>query len=274
MKIKHIAVAMVLAAGLTPGMARTVISVESVERTPTSIVIRGKAEVVPTGTKFRASVVAINSKPLGNRHIIATPELATVGEDRRFEAVLQRYGSLEGFDFPKGKYTVHFYAPLHTGVQSEAVARAAGVTVVGGIIHDAEPKALPKSADLTGRPRMLDTNRTIMVGDLSQAAIASASRRGKTRSIALEIHDVSAARNPIRKILATDLLFREVPAKVGKVTGSQAVVLACEGPGPAGYIANDLYRPGGRLNTELKTDFATTLREICDEMERQCRLCR
>jgi hypothetical protein len=256
-----------------------VIKIKSVERTAAAIVIKGKAAVIPPGTVFTVEVLSVNGKQLGERHIIKTVDKVAVDADGTFEAQLQRYGSLGGFAFPKGQYRVEFFAYFNTAWQSPAIARSVGVDVdaQGRTGLNTEPRKLPPSEDLKivsrygERYRVLQAIRTVAVGDLKDSSLAL----GRTREIRLEIHDTAATatRNPVRSVKATDMLFREVKQAVGWVAPTQAVVLACIGPFPAGYIANDLFRPGGRVNASLGADYATTLREICDRMEQQCRAC-
>ncbi len=239
-----------------------------------AVVVKGTAAIVPPGTVFEVEVLSINGRPVGNRHKIQTVEKVSVGIDRTFEAKLQRWGSLDGFDFPKGQYQLEFLAHFNTAWQTPEIVRAVGVEVDdrGRTGRNAEPRKLPPSEDLKTTAqygRVLRAIRTVTVGEMKEPFKAL----GKTRNIRLEIHDTAAVRNPVRTVNATDMLFREAKQAVGRVTPTQAVVLACVGPFPAGYIANDLFRSGGSVNQALGGDYATTLREMCHRMEQSCKAC-
>lgn len=263
--------------GIAAAHGAPVIQIKSVERTAVAVVVKGTAAVVPPGTVFDVEVLSINGKLLGDRHKIKTVDKVKVGPDRTFEAQLQRYGSLEGFAFPRGQYQLEFFAHFNTAWQTPELARAVGVEVdeLGRTGLNTEPRKLPASEDLKvtfqhgDRYRVLRAIRTVAVGDMKEPSAAL----GKTREIRLEIHDTTAARNPVRTVNATDMLFREAKQAAGRVTPTQAIVLACIGPFPAGYIADDLFRSGGRVNVALGGDYPTTLREMCRRMEQQCKAC-
>jgi hypothetical protein len=264
--------------------AGPIIKIDKVERTIDAIVISGSADVVPPGTKFTAKVLSINGKALSDptRMIIAATDKVEVRDDRRFEVRLQRWGSLQAFDFPTGKYDVEFTAYFNVSWQTPAVLKAAGVPLddQGRGSLDSEPKLIPPSPDLRrermmggAMARVLHTTRTVTVSAMASPLAAGF---GRTRSIRLEIHDTSPAAktNPVRSIRADNILQRDVPEKVGRVTATQAIALVCVGPFPMGYIANDLFFPGGRPNRELTGEWATTLKETCFKMEQNCRACK
>lgn len=261
--------------------AGPVIKIDKVERTINAILITGTVDVVPVGTKFSARVLSINGKRLNDpaRMIIAATEKIQVASDRRLEVKLQRYGSLDAFDFPPGKYEVEFSAHFNSAWQSQDVLKEAGVAVdeQGRTDLAADPRKLPQSPDLKkeraiggGMHRVLEAIRVVSVGPVNAPQAF-----GKTTKIRIEVHDTSAAarRNPVRTIAADNLLQRDVLQAVGPVSPSQAIVLSCVGPFPAGYIAADLYFSGGRINRETAGEHATTLKEACHRLELRCRAC-
>ena len=151
------------------------------------------------------------------------------------------------------------------------VAKKAGVRLdEQGRSDLGEPRSLPKSSDLVAQNfggekiRFLQAIRTITV----QAANVSTSAY-KTKSIKLEIHDHKASNNPVRTVNATELLFREVAGKVGRLKSTEAVALVCVGDvkNGFGYIADDLYFSGGNFNNRFTVNNATTLAELCHQQE-------
>ena len=249
-----------------------VIQIARVERTSSSIEVEGTARIVPPGTKMWVIVKSINGKVLDNRRdIVRSVEDVYVASDGTFKATIKRYGSLTSYDFPDGKYRLEFFAGFARAWQSVDVARAAGVTLDDQGRSDlGEPTALPRSADLTPQTvggtkvRYLQALRTIEIKQRAGQAPAY-----MTKTIRLEIHDFTAKRNPVRKLAATNLLFREVPEKVGRLKSTEAVALICVGPfqNGFGYLANDLYHSGGKVNRDFTTTFATTLSELCHQQE-------
>lgn len=249
-----------------------VIQIARFERTSSSIVVEGTARVVPPGTKMWVTVKSINGKVIDeNRHTIKSVEDVYVASDGTFKAVIKRYGSLAGFDFPDGKYRLEFFAGFARSWQSVDVARAAGVTLdEQGRSDLGEPRALPHSSDLTpltiggAKVRYLQALRTIEIKQRAGEAPAY-----MTKTIRLEIHDFTANKNPVRTLAATNLLLREVPEKIGRLKSTEAVALICVGPfqNGFGYLANDLYHSGGNINRDFVTTFATTLSDLCHQQE-------
>ncbi|WP_152965124.1 MULTISPECIES: hypothetical protein [Comamonas] len=249
-----------------------VIVVQKYERTSSSIVVEGVANIIPPGTKMWATVISIDGKPLDrDRHTMKTVENVFVANDRSFKATIKRYGSLDAYSFPDGKYRIEFFAMFNQMWQTKEVALAAGIKLNNqGYEVSSEPSALPKSPDLPydtilgERSRQLRAIRTIdirrMAGEASEY---------KTKSIRIDILDINAAKNPVRSIPATDMLHREVSRKVGRLKPTEAVSLVCVGPftNGFGYLANDLYFSGGTPNREFVTAFATTLSDLCRQQE-------
>jgi hypothetical protein len=249
-----------------------VIQIATFERTSSSIVVEGTARVVPPGTKMWVTVKSINGKAIDeDRDTIKSVEDVYVASDGTFKATIKRYGSLARYDFPDGKYRLEFFAGFARTWQSVDVARAAGVTLdEQGRSDLGEPRALPRSSDLTPRiiggtkVRYLQALRTI---EIKQRA--GETQAYMTKTIRLEIHDFTSKRNPVRTLAATTMLFREVPEKIGRLKSTEAVALICVGPfqNGFGYLANDLYHSGGNVNRDFTTTFATTLSELCHQQE-------
>lgn len=93
-------------------------------------------------------------------------------------------------------------------------------------------------------------------------AVAGEARK---KSIALEIHDTSKA-ELVRSIPATNFVYGDVRAKVGRVRPTEAVVIRCNGYG-YGVMANDLFYSGGRQNESLSVAPSVPLRILCEQME-------
>lgn len=248
-----------------------IIEINRVEKTDSSIIVEGIARVIPPGTKMWVTVQRINGKSIEQRHTIKTVKDVFTGADGAFVATLKRYGSLNRFDFPDGKYQLEFYAGFSRAWQTEEVARRAGVKLdEQGRSDLGEPRALPDSSDLVAQRfggekiRFLSAIRTINV-----RSTAAATSAYKTKDIRLELHDYKAKNNPVRTIKATDLLFREVAGKVRPLKATEAVALICVGDfkNGFGYIANDLYFSGGQLNKRFAIGPATTLMELCHQQE-------
>ena len=249
-----------------------VIQIKTYERTESAIVVEGVANIIPIGTKMWVTVTSINGKQVDeSRNTIKTIEDVLILPDRSFKATIKRYGSLTSYPFPDGKYRLVFYAGFNRAWQSIDVARTAGVSLdEQGRSDFGEPHKLPKSPDLvteamgSERARFLKARRTIDIHPR-----ADESSRFRTKSIRLEVHDVSVLRNPIRTLSGTDLLVREVPQKVGRLTGTQAVSLVCVGAfgNGFGYLADDLIRSSGRYNSTFTINFATTLFDVCHQQE-------
>ena len=249
-----------------------VIQITKSGRTSSSIVVEGVARVIPPGTKMWVTVKSINGKPIDeDRDTIKSVEDVYVESDGTFKATIKRYGSLARYDFPDGKYRLEFFAGFARSWQSVDVAKAAGVTLdEQGRSDLGEPRALPRSSDLKPQTiggtkvRNLQAFRTIEIRQGVGEVPAY-----MTKTIRLEIHDFTAKRNPVRTLAATNLLFREVPEKIGRLKSTEAVALVCIGPfqDGFGYLANDLYHSGGNVNRDFTTTFATTLSELCYQQE-------
>jgi hypothetical protein len=249
-----------------------VIQITKSGRTSSSIVVEGVARVIPPGTKMWVTVKSINGKPIDeDRDTIKSVEDVYVESDGTFRATIKRYGSLARYDFPDGKYRLEFFAGFARSWQSVDVAKAAGVTLdEQGRSDLGEPRALPRSSDL--KPQTIGGTKVRNLQALRTIEI----RQGigevpayMTKTIRLEIHDFTAKRNPVRTLAATNLLFREVPEKIGRLKSTEAVALVCIGPfqNGFGYLANDLYHSGGNVNRDFTTTFATTLSELCYQQE-------
>jgi hypothetical protein len=218
------------------------------------------------------SVASINGRPVDEkRNTIKSVDDVIVSKDGTFTATIQRYGSLSAYAFADGKYQLEFYAGFSRAWQSVEVAKAAGVVLDAEDRSDAgEPRALPSSADLVResflgeKVRFLKASRTINL--LPGSGQASSY---KTRTIRLDIHDISSAKNPVRTIKATDLLVREVSGKVSRLTPNQAVSVVCVGDfkNGFGYIAADLVYSGGSTNRAFTTTYSTTIADICRQQE-------
>lgn len=255
--------------GTVHALTNPIIQITNVERTESAIVVEGNATILPPGTEFWVEVKSINGRPLGNRHVIKTTGKASTDTNGHFVATLQRFGSLDRFDFPRGAYTLEFFAGFGASWQSPTVARAAGVVFGRQGFSDSEPHALPQSSDLVlnsggvEKVRFLRASRTVNI----QAGLSTSGYQ--TKQIRLEIIDPSSTKNPVRSINATGALVREVPSKVGRVPRGQAVALVCVGDiqHSAGYVVNDLYSSDGNLNRDFKANFATTLLELCHQQE-------
>ena len=263
---------LIIGVGNLHAQTNPVIEIKRYEITDSSIIIEGVARVVPANTKMAITVQRINGKSIEARHTIKTVEGVFIESDGSFAATLKRYGSLNGFDFPPGKYQLEFYAGFSRAWQTMEVAKKAGVRLdEQGHSDLGEPRLLPKSSDLVAQNfggekiRFLRAIRTITV----QAANAATSAY-KTKSIKLEIHDYKASNNPVRTVSATELLFREVAGKVGRLKSTEAVALVCVGDvkNGFGYIADDLYFSGGNFNNRFTVvNNATTLAELCHQQE-------
>jgi len=144
---------------LTPSLASAlenpVIEITKFERTSSSIVVEGTARVVPPGTKMWVIVKSINGKPVDeSRNTIQSMEDVFISNDGTFKATIKRYGSLDRYTFPNGKYQIEFYASFSRAWQSIEVAKAAGVKLdAQGRSDLGEPRALPRSSDL--RPQAI-----------------------------------------------------------------------------------------------------------------------
>lgn len=254
------------------GQENPVIQIARFERTSSSIVVEGTARVVPPGTKMWVTVKSINGKVINeDRDTIKSVEDVYVASDGTFKATIKRYGSLASYAFPDGKYQLEFFAGFARTWQSVDVAKAAGVKLdEQGRSDLGEPRALPRSSDLTPqriggtKVRYLQALRTIEIKQRVSEAPAY-----MTKTIRLEINDFTAKRNPVRTLAATNLLFREVHEKIGRLKSTEAVALICIGPfqNGFGYLANDLYHSGGNVNRDFTTTFATTLSELCHQQE-------
>jgi len=214
-----------------------IIKINKFERTDSAIIINGVARVVPPNTKMWVTVQRINGKSIEERHTIKTVGHVLTGSDGSFTAKLKRYGSLNRFDFPTGKYQLEFYAGFSRAWQTVEVAKKAGVRLdEQGRSDLGEPRSLPKSSDLIAqnfggeKVRFLRAIRTITIQASNASTVAY-----KTKSIKLEIHDYKASKNPVRTINATELLFREVSGKVGRLKTTEAVALICVGDFENGF---------------------------------------
>ncbi|RZJ31901.1 MAG: hypothetical protein EOO18_10590 [Chryseobacterium sp.] len=266
-----IALFLIIFLGSLHAQEKQIIEIKKIEKTGSSIIIYGFAKLVPPGTKMWVTVQRINGKSIEERHMIKTVDDVFTNDDGSFTATLKRYGSLNGFNFPEGKYQLEFYAGFSRAWQTIEVAKKAGVKLdEHGRSDLGEPHLLPKSSDLVAqnfggeKVRFLRAIRTITISTSNAATSAY-----KTKSIKLEIHDYQAKNNPVRTINATELLFREVASKVGRLKSTEAVALICVGDfnNGFGYLANDLYFSGGKFNSEFTVGHATTLAELCHQQE-------
>lgn len=249
-----------------------IIQITKSERTSSSIIVEGTARIIPPGTKMWVTVKSINSKPIDeDRNSIKSVEDVFISNDGTFKAIIKRYGSLDRYVFPDGKYQLEFYAGFARTWQNIDVAKAAGVKLdEQGRSDLGEPRALPGSSDLKhqtiggSKVRYLQALRTIDIGQRAGEEVTY-----KTKTIRLEINDIAEKKNPVRTIPATDFLFREVPQKIGRLRPTEAVALICVGPfkNGFGYLANDIYYSGGSPNRDFVTSFATTLAELCHQQE-------
>jgi hypothetical protein len=162
-----------------------VIFIDKFDRTNSSIVVQGVAKVVPPGTKMWVTVRRYNGKPMADRIPIKTVDDTFTASDGTFVATLKKYGSLDRFDFPDGKYELEFYAGFNRAWQTIEVAKRAGVKLDDQGRSDlGEPRSLPKSSDLVAedfageKVRLLRAIRTIDVksGRSSFKAVATQMR--------------------------------------------------------------------------------------------------
>lgn len=263
-----IALLLALTAGGAHAQVNPIIEIKTFEKNDTAIIVEGIARVIPPHTKIRVSVQRINGKVLDDRHIIQTVEDVFTGADGNFTAELKRFGSLNGYDYPAGKYQLEFFAGFNRAWQTIEVAKKVGVKLdEQGRSDLGEPHMLPKSSDLvTGvmGVRNLKATRIITL----PAAVTKFSAY-KTKNVRLEIHDFNAKNNPVRTYNGTGLLVQEVTGKVGRLSRSEGVALVCVGAfkNGFGYLASDLYRSGGDLNMEFTINNGTTLTEVCHQQE-------
>jgi hypothetical protein len=244
-----------------------IIHLTSFERTSSSILVEGVAKQLPAGTKMWVTVKRINGKNVDEkRDTIKAPENVYVDSNGAFSAEIKRYGSLDYYEFPDGKYTLEFYAWFNSTWQSKGVVEAVGIkTKSDNRSNSSDPIALPKSEDLKygdffgERARHLSAIRTIEFSGSS-----SANSKYKTKSIRLDVIDTSSG--SVRKIGATDFLYRDVLNKVGRLKSSQAVSLVCVGAG-YGFLADDIYYSGGRENKAFSINQSSTLMSLCHQME-------
>lgn len=257
-----------LAALAAQAQKNPLVVIESAERTPNSIVLKGQTKILPGGLDMQVDIKKINGKDLGNREVIQAEHVVT-GDDGKFVASLQRHGSLGGYDFPDGKYVVEFWTAFVKNTQTMEVRKKVGVVIDAQGFSDVDDplKGLPQSSDLPPSNFLKKGGRRFSaIRTFELQPIADAVSRYKTKSIKLELNDYKANRNPVRSIPATGLLVDEVAKKVGRLNGTTAVALICDGAG-YGYIAEDLYRDNGRMNSSFSTNHYTTLMEVCHQME-------
>lgn len=258
----------VLSIGNLHAQLNSIIEIKRVEKTDSSIIIEGITHLIPSNTKINVSVQQINGKILDERHIIETVEDVFTTANGSFIAELKRFGSLNGYDYPAGKYQLRFFANFNRTWQTIEVAQKVGVKLdEQGRSDLGEPHFLPKSTDLvTGLMgvRNLRAIRTITI----PASVTKFSTY-KTKIIRIEIHDSNAKYNPIRTYKGTDLLVQEVKQKIGHLKLSQGVSIMCIGDfkNGFGYLASDLYHSGGGLNMAFVINNGTTLAEVCHQQE-------
>lgn len=249
-----------------------IIEIDGFERTSSSIIVWGRVGHIPPGTKMWITVKSIDGKPINeNRDTIKTMHDVYVSQDNKFQATIKRFGSLDRYDFPDGKYGLEFFAGFSLSWQSVEVAKAVGVVInEDGQYSLGEPAALPRSPDLKLREfggskvRFLQASRTIDIKKRKDDV-----PKYLTKSIKIEIHDLNAKKNPVRTMPATRLLHREVIGKIGRIQPSESVVLVCMGPYKNGsdYLAKDIYYSGGRPNKDFVVTYAATLLELCYQQE-------
>lgn len=251
-----------------------IIQIESYEQTNSAIVVKGKAHIVPIGTKISVEVTSIDGKRLDPiRYTMKSIDNVSVEKDRTFIATIKRLGSLDGYDFPQGKYELEFDAYFNMNWQTKDVLVDAGIKFdAHGYAIEDSALTFPKSSDLVldlsfgnTKRRILKATRTIHITEKTGVGLTY-----KTKSMRLEIHDTKSMNNPVRTIpVKNDLLFREVIKKVGRLHYGQAVVLVCLGSKKdgAGHLADDLYFSDGRQNPDLKIIFATSLSDLCRQQE-------
>lgn len=244
-----------------------IIYLTSFERTSSSILVEGVAKQLPAGTKMWVVVKRINGKNVDEkRDTIKAPENVYVDSNGAFSAEIKRYGSLDYYEFPDGKYTLEFYAWFNAAWQSKDVLEAVGIkTKADNRSNSSDPVALPKSEDLKygdffgERARHLSAIRTI---EFSGSGIRHL--KYKTKSIRLDVIDTASG--SVRRIGATDLLYRDVLNKVGRLKASQAVSLVCVGAG-YGFLADDIYYAGGREKKTFSVNQSSTLMSLCHQQE-------
>jgi hypothetical protein len=255
------------------GQTNPIINIEKFERTDAAIVIYGNAKnLLPAGTKMWATVKKINSKKIKEPDAISASDVA-IDQNGNFKAVVKKFGNTDRYNFPDGLYEVEFYSQFSRAWQSLEVVKLAGCDIDDqGKTITSDPKLLPKSEDLIyenlfGRKvRVLKTTRTIKITkkiDARDPAMAV-----KTKKIRVEVHDHDSMKNPIKSFDGTNLSVKEAVSKIGRLGQSSAMVIACEGDFPAGYIANDLIFSGGRWNQEFKVNMYTMLMDICITQEK------
>lgn len=163
--MRRILVYLVLALCTTKAIAtdNRIIFIEKYDRTDSSIVVRGITRIIPPGTKMSVTVVRYNGKPISDKLPIKTADDTFTASDGTFVATLKKYGSLDRFDFPDGKYELEFYASFNRAWQAIEVLRRAGVKLddQGRSGLAPEPHSLSKSSDLVAEESFGEKGRSL-----------------------------------------------------------------------------------------------------------------
>lgn len=91
-------------------------------------------------------------------------------------------------------------------------------------------------------------------------------RSYNTSKALLVINDPTAARNPVRSVVAGNWKAMEAKSRL-KPKPIQDIAVICEGNFPYSYIADDLYRSNGKFNRRFSVKKETTIMDICHQME-------
>ena len=91
-----------------------------------------------------------------------------------------------------------------------------------------------------------------------------------TKKALVEVNDPKAERNPVKSLSAANWKAVEVKARI-KPKPNQDIAIVCEGAFPAGYIANDLFRPNGDFHRDFTVNSQTTVMDLCNQQEDRMR---
>lgn len=97
----------------------------------------------------------------------------------------------------------------------------------------------------------------------SQAAAAT----GITK-ILVEVNDYTSEKNPLKSFNGTKMSVKAAVDRVGRLKGTSAIAVVCEGDFKAGYIADDLIQSGNRWNRDYVQYRDGTLMDVCLEQEK------
>jgi hypothetical protein len=247
----------------------TIIKISGATKTDSALVITGTANLLPEGTVMEAEVARINNKALSDDLIISTidKEKIIVGKGGAFTAKLFKYGSLDGYNFPNGKYVIEIKSSFNRAWQSIEVAKKLGVALDElGRSDLGEPRLLPKSPDLVKGSlgvRTLKAVRSITI-EKNDTKFS----RYKSKFASLEIMDASKSPSTLKKISGNDFLAYKARSAMGQLAANHAVALICKGDFAGfGYIATDIYYSNGAQNRAFKINNGTTLIEACYQYE-------